>query len=264
MSAHPIITFLSDFGTRDGYVGSVKGVIKSFRPQIEIIDISHAIEPFNIAMAAYTLLNYYRQYPPGTVHLAVVDPGVGSARKPLMIQSADYHFVGPDNGLFRYIQQREQCKIYELDSTKLSLSFTGQTFHARDVFAPVAAQLATGTPAEACGRVRQDTNPENPVLWIEKGNTIEIKPITCDHFGNIIFGITRDDLAQRGNKIIRQVCFKGFTSSTIQNFYAEKEVGQPLVLWNSQQFLEIAVNQGSAADFFELKSNTDKLILTME
>ena len=259
-----MITFLSDFGTRDGYVGSVKGVIKSFSPHIEIIDITHDIEPFNVSMAAYALLNYYKRYPPGTVHLAVVDPGVGSARKPLMIQSADYYFVGPDNGLFDYVQQREQCKIYEVDSTKLPLTLTGQTFHARDVFAPVAARLATGAPIETCGRVRRKSKPGNRVLWSKKGNTLEIKPITCDHFGNIIFGITRNDLTQWGNKTITQVRFKSFTSSMIHNFYAEKEVGQPLVLWNSQQFLEIAINLGCAADYFEVDINRDTLILTME
>ena len=107
MQENRIVTFLSDFGTADGYVGSVKGVIKSLAPQTDIIDISHDIKPFNITGAAYTLLNYYQRFPKDTIHLVVVDPGVGSERRPVIIRTAHYFFIGPDNGIFQYIYSRK-------------------------------------------------------------------------------------------------------------------------------------------------------------
>ncbi len=125
----PIITLTTDFGTKDGYVGAVKGVIKRINPEVEIVDIAHDIEPFDILGAAFTLNNFYRYFPQNTIHLAVVDPGVGSKRQPILIQTENFYFVGPDNGIFSFVLQNENItEIINLSNDKYHLSKSSRTF----------------------------------------------------------------------------------------------------------------------------------------
>ena len=152
-----IITFISDFGLRDSYVGTVKGIIMSINPSARIIDISHEISTFDIRSAAYNISCYYKYYPVDTIHLAVVDPGVGGSREALILKTANYIFIGPDNGLLSYIVKHDNYKSYVIDQNKLSgvgatLSTVGNTFHARDIFAPAAAYLSTGGNLEDIAR----------------------------------------------------------------------------------------------------------------
>ena len=252
MTPKPIITFLSDFGTQDGYVGAVKGVLKSFNDSIEIIDITHDIASYNIKQAAFTLLNYYKQYPKGTVHLAVVDPGVGSKRNVIILHIENYYFVGPDNGIFQYVMQSDISEIYTIDPVSIYKNEKGATFHARDIFAPIAARLAIGERAENIGKRMDIINPANKVNKIESNKSIQIDvdTITCDKFGNIIFDITKTERKQNKNQQIRTIRFKNFESNQIYDYYSQVTKGTPLFLWNSLGFLELAICEGNAMNYF--------------
>ena len=258
MERKPIITFLSDFGTQDGYVGAVKGIIKSYA-DIEIIDITHDVESFNIKQAAFTILNYYKQYPKGTIHLAVVDPGVGSERKVVIIQTVDYHFIGPDNGIFQYIMQNENHKIYRIDPESIYQNKKGATFHARDIFAPIAAKLALGEQTESIGtRIENSkfTNRHKDPLSKEL-HTYEVEVIIHDKFGNIIFDYTKTDMITEINHKIKTIRFKNFESNQIYDYYSQVTKGNPLFLWSSLGFLELALCESSAKEYFNY-NDTDK------
>jgi len=264
MNNHPIITFLSDFGTRDGYAGSVKGVIKTLAPQAEIIDITHEIEPFSIHAAAFTLLNYYRQYPPETIHLLVVDPGVGSARKPVIVRTAHYYFVGPDNGLFQYLLSREAYTLYAIDPEKLPASSGSFTFHARDIFGPAAALLAAGThPQEIARKIDNHTQIIGGIRK-QKEQTYQVDCIAIDRFGNIVTALSRQALERLKGKKIKQIRVKGRTLNSLKQFYSQAETGGLLALWNSQDFLEIAVCCGSAQKLLDFSPQNDHIEVVLE
>lgn len=264
MTTKRIITLLSDFGTADGYVGSVKGVIKTIFPDAEIIDISHDIDPFNISAAAFTLLNYYRHFPHDTVHLAVVDPGVGGSRRPIIIRTAHHYFVGPDNGIFQYIVSREACRAYEINTAVVGRPVNSATFHARDIFAPTAAMLARGASPGELG-TKLDRLAELSTSVISKGGSeVIVNSVAIDRFGNIIAGFSKEDLARLKKEKVTGLRLKTFVTDTINNFYSEKKVGEPLALWNSQDFLEIAVCKGDAARFFNFDPANDKIYVQLE
>ena len=264
MSNKPIITFLSDFGTRDGYAGSVKGVIKSIYPSAEIIDITHEIEPFRIHSAAFALLNYYRQYPSGTVHLLVVDPGVGSERKPVIVRTAHYYFVGPDNGIFQYLLAREAYTLYAIDVEKLPPSPGSTTFHARDIFGPAAALLAAGAHPQDIG-VRIDNHTQIiSGIRRKKDAVYEVDCIAVDRFGNIISAFSRLDLERLKGRNIKSVRIKNRTLSSLKQYYSQVETGELLTLWNSQDFLEVAVCQGSAVETLGFDPQKDHLEVEVE
>jgi S-adenosylmethionine hydrolase len=249
-----MITLTTDFGTKDGYVGAVKGVIKSINPDAKLVDITHEIEPFDILGAAFTLKNYYAYYPKGTVNLVVVDPGVGSDRQPLLIKSEDFFFVGPDNGIFTFVYDRERLKeIIQVSNKKYFLADLSTTFHARDIFAPVAAYLSLGvdvnefgSPAKQCSKLLL---PQPKVT--EQKITGEVMHI--DRFGNLITNIEADLLHKKrittirvGNKQINR----------ISQSYFDILVGKVGALVGSSGFLEIAVNQGSAQSNLKAKIGT--------
>ncbi len=261
MRKNKIVTFLSDFGTTAGYVGSVKGVIKNISPDTEIIDISHEIPPFNILQAGYTLLNYYSNFPKDTIHLVVVDPGVGGDRRPMIIRTAHHTFVGPDNGVFQYLLTREAYTMYAIDEKKVFGVKHSYTFHGRDLFAPVAAKLSNGVSADELGRRIDNYTEIPPQLYSQEDNILAIKPIAIDRFGNIIAGFSKQDLDRIHKKRIVSVSTKNFKTDRLQTYYAEKEPGELLVLWNSQDFLEVARNQGSAAEALEFDPNSDLIFI---
>ena len=241
----PIITLTTDFGTKDGYVGAVKGVIKRINPDAEIIDVTHEIEPFDVWGAAFTLNNFYRYFPQNTVHLVVVDPGVGSRRQALLIQTPDFIFIGPDNGVFSSILQNEEtAEIISISNKKYLLSKTSCTFHARDIFAPVAAYLSLGVdirefgvPAVECSKLFI------PTAKVVKGCIVgEI--IHIDNFGNLITNI---DAISIQSKNIKGVEIKHQRIRKIANSYydiPEEKIGAVI---GSSGYLEIATNQGNVA-----------------
>jgi len=258
-----IITLLTDFGTRDGYVGSVKGVIKSIAPDAEIIDISHDIVTYDIGEAAFTLNNYYDNFPRGTVHLAVVDPGVGSPRRAAIVKTARHFYVGPDNGIFHFIYSQEAYTSYEIDPSKLGAAQVSHTFHARDLFAPVAARLANGVPCERLG-IKLDERTEIPRPYFRKaGSELEVDVITIDRFGNIISGFAQRDLERLKKKRVEYVKAKGFNTVEVNDYYSEKQPGELMALWNSRGFLEVAANRGSAAALLSFDKNKDKILIKL-
>ena len=257
-----IITFMSDFGTEDGYVGSVKGVLLRKAPQATLVDITHDIPPFDVKRAAYTLINYYDQYPAGTVHLIVVDPGVGSERKPLIVQTERYFFVGPDNDVFTLLQKKEAVKIWRILQKKVNPEISNATFHGRDLFGPAAAILATGVaPADIAVPDAAENFTGDDFLKVD-GNICQAEILAIDHFGNIVSALHADDL-KRWKKSIKLVTFKNFKTDRVLGYYAQVGKGQPLALWNSLNFLEIAVREGNAARYFAANTQTDRIMVEL-
>ena len=249
------ITLLTDFGAADYFVGAVKGAILSVNPSAAIVDITHEVPPQNIESAAFTLLSAYQTFPAGTIHVAVVDPGVGSARRPIIVRAGEHFFVGPDNGLFTYIYDRESSyEIFHVTAEKYFRQPASTTFHGRDIFAPVAAALSLGVKAEAFGpkivdmvRLENSLVPEVPRDGRVNGRIIHI-----DRFGNCITNITRDvfDTAKGGSLVI-----KGKTIRNFREFYADSDGRDELfAIWGSAGFLEISINGASAAHRLKIKT----------
>lgn len=249
--AKPIITLTTDFGTRDGYVGAVKGVIKRINPDAEVVDISHEVESFDVLGGAFVLNNFYRYFPRGTVHLTVVDPGVGSERQPLLIRSQDFFFVGPDNGIFSFVFQNETLTdVVVLSNKKYFLTEPSVTFHARDIFAPVAAYVSRGVAAKEFGPTAKEClKLVIPEPKLSKGR-LRGEIIHMDGFGNLITNVAEESL--RGKRITAiTVGRKGI--KRLAGSYSEIKQGQLGALIGSSNLLEIAVNQGSAREALKSK-----------
>ena len=243
----PVITLLTDFRTADYFVGAVKGAILSVNPQAVIADITHEIPPQDIEAAAFTLLASYETFPAGTIHVAVVDPGVGSARRAIVVRAGGQFFVGPDNGIFSYIYDREPShQVFHITSDKYFRPSPSTTFHGRDIFAPVAAALSTGVSPEELGplinnEVRLKTSLKPEVL---KNGNIKGRIIHIDRFGNCITNLTRD-LVDRQNQ--PTVHIKHKTIRGFRNFYSDAPPKSLFAIWGSAGFLEISMNTHSAA-----------------
>ena len=237
----PVITLLTDFGTADYFVGAVKGAILSVNPNVVIVDITHEIPPQDIETGAFTLLAAYKTFPRGTIHVAVVDPGVGSSRRPIIVKANDQFFVGPDNGLFTYIYDREPShRTFHVTASEYFRPNPSSTFHGRDIFAPVAAALSTGVTPEKFG-------PEiNDKVRLPSLET-PLRIIHIDHFGNCVTNISRERFERNSLSI------NGRTISAFRNFYGEAFAGEIFAIWGSAGFLEISVKGGSAAQILGAK-----------
>lgn len=251
-----LISFLSDFGLSDGYVGSVKGSIHTYFPDAKIMDITHEIQPFQIEEAAYILTSYYDYYPKNTVHLAVVDPGVGSSRSALIIKTANYYFVGPDNGLFSYIYQREAYTAYEIN-TKMFTEKIHPTFHARDVFGPVAAKLARGVKPELLSSPFTKKPVDIAEHLSDKQDIFKAKIISIDRFGNIITNFSKFEFDTLFHTEIKHIKIKDQLIQSLHNTYSDVKSGELLALWGSSGFLEISINRGNAAKFLNCHFGKD-------
>ena len=246
-----IITLTTDFGTRDWFAGTMKGVILGIAPRVTIVDITHEIPPGDIRAGAFALTASCRFFPKGTVHFAVVDPGVGSTRKAIAVQTANYFFVGPDNGSLSWALAREKIKsVRRLENADYFLHPVSRTFHGRDIFAPVAAHLARGVPLSKLGPAQKDFIR---LPWPEprgRGDRIEGEVVFVDRFGNAITNIENAGLDLR-NRL--QVFLGRKRLCPAKGFYASVPPGQAVAVPGSSGFLEIAVNAGSAANRFGLK-----------
>lgn len=252
----PIITLLTDFGTQDYFVGAMKGVIRSLNPDATLVDITHEIPAQDIQAAAFNLLACYRDFPPGTIHVAVVDPGVGSDRRALIVACARQYFVGPDNGLFSWIVEREGAySAWQVTNDKFFREPVSTTFHGRDVFAPVAAALASGTPPEKFGPRLENIFTLAPLSPRTAAGAIEGSIIHIDRFGNCITNFTAehvtDERIAAGAKLI--VNNKAITS--IRKFFADQSgpTNELFMLAGSAGFLEIASQNASAAAILSAK-----------
>jgi len=247
----PVITLLTDFGTSDYFVGAVKGAILSVNSAAVIADVTHEIPPQDVEAAAFTLAAVYSTFPPGTIHVAVVDPGVGSTRRPIIVKAGKSLFVGPDNGLFTYIYDREPShKTFHITAEKYFRPSPSTTFHGRDIFAPVAAALSTGVKPKAFGPVIIDE--------VRLPDSLTPRIIHIDRFGNCITNITRDRFNNEPLVIKRKVI------DTFVDFYGAAPPNTLVGIWGSAGFLEISVNGKSAAKMLGAKRGDPIIVGTQK
>lgn len=255
---HPpgLITLLTDFGDRDYFVASMKGVILTINPQATIVDLSHHVTPHSVEDAAYFLKSCYRYFPEGTVHVAVVDPGVGSARRPLIAKSEHYYFLAPDNGLLTPILAEEgKMEVREIERADSRLASPGRTFDGRDLFAPAAAWLTAQQPFASFGRLVVDykTVAISTPQWDSMALVGEIAYV--DRFGNLISNLTHNhvkefqEITKRPNPLIH---IAGHTIDGLVRSYQEGNTQVPHALINSNGQLEIFLKEASAASVLQL------------
>ena len=242
-----LVTLTTDFGTTDPFVGIMKGVILGRAPGTTIVDLAHDLPPHDVRGGALVLRQAMPYFPRGTIHVAVIDPGVGSARRPLCVETADAFLVGPDNGVLSLAAPPADVRrIVHLTAESFFLSPRSATFHGRDIFAPVAAALAAGTAPLAFGPEVPDMQRlELPPLVYEAAG-VRGEVLWVDRFGNLVTSITEEALADfRGRDVsisIRGVRLRGIATS-----YSSVPAGEPVAIVNSWGHLEIAVREGSAA-----------------
>src|SRR5262245_43955296 len=249
-ASHPmIITLTTDFGLSDPFVGIMKGIMLSIAPNARLVDITHEIRSYDIVEAAFLIETAYRYFPSGTVHVVVVDPGVGSARRPMAAVSRGHRFVAPDNGVLSEVLEEE---VYHINNESLFLNPVSRTFHGRDVFAPVAAHLARGAPIESVGpRILDFANKPLPRPRRED-NRLTGAVLRVDKFGNIITNLRRADL---GRDFTLRVA--GFPVTRVCANFSEADPGEVVALEGSTGYIEIAVNQGSAGDRLNVGSGSE-------
>lgn len=250
-----IITLLTDFGSQDAYVGIMKGVIAEINPSANVIDICHSIPPQDIFNGAYLLYTSYKYFPKKTIHVAVVDPGVGSTRDIICVETRDYFFLVPDNGLLSLIIQNERPKdIFRVTDNKYFLPSPSNTFHGRDIFAPVAAHLSKGVKPHQLGtRMNHLKRTNFPKPGYKKIGQLEGQIIAIDRFGNLITNITRPHIeALKINEEYMKTKIGKRKITGLSNTYTDVEIGEPLALFGSAGFLEVSVNQGSAQKYFRV------------
>ena len=249
-----VVTLLTDFGDRDYFVGSMKGVILGINPQARIVDLSHRVTPHRIDEAAYLLKAAYRYFPDGTVHVVVVDPGVGTTRRPLLVTSSRYFFVAPDNGVLSYALDEEiGVEARQIENKQYRLDSQGTTFDGRDLFAPCAAWLTRGQQPGSYGRLTRDWVRLSSIKPILSHGVLRGQIVYADHFGNLISNITPYDLREwRGaTKRTEEEMVLVVGHATIQGLvgcYADGDAQSPKALINSNGQIEIFLKEGRAAD----------------
>ena len=256
------ITLTTDFGLSDWYVGAMKGAILRINPRAAIVDITHDISPGNLQAGAFALAASYRSFPKNTIHVAVVDPGVGSDRRPLLIQTKDFSFIGPDNGLLSFALLDEQPRsIRCLNGRTLWKSPVSNTFHGRDIFGPAAAHLSQGMVPEKLGkRVGDYIRLRWPAPHLGR-NQILGEILYTDRFGNLITNIPKATIQFWALSNARVRLANSRRQIPIVELYESAPEGRPLALFGSTGFLEIAINGGSAANVLGLKEGDKVRVL---
>jgi S-adenosyl-L-methionine hydrolase (adenosine-forming) len=240
----PLITLTTDFGTRDGYVAQMKGIILGINPDARLIDVTHDIESFDIMEATLVVKGLSEYFPEGTVHIAVVDPGVGSKRRGIVMRLDGRFYVGPDNGLFSFVFTRSHTReVREISNSNLFLQRPHPTFHGRDVFAPTAAHLSLGIAFDAVGPVVEDAVMLSIPEPIQSEHGIEGEIIHVDRFGNLTSNIEFGML----HRSVDSIQIGGLEIKGIKRFFSEVPTDTPIAVINSFGFLEIAVNLGNAS-----------------
>lgn len=264
MAHRPIVTLTTDFGLNDHFVGTLKGVILNIAPDANIVDICHTVQAFDILDGALALAQSYSYFPPRTVHLVVVDPGVGSARRPIIATSEMHNFVAPDNGVLSLMYAREQrLSVRHITAEHYFVQPVSNTFHGRDIFAPVAAYLAKGVDQEKFGEevtdyVRFNAPKPKPVDAASMRGVV----LRVDRFGNLITNFTPQDapaLFQANVPPFKIVVGKREVTSMRTN-YAEGAPGEVFAIVGSMGFIEIAANRGSAAQTIGAAKGSEVLL----
>lgn len=248
-----LITLTTDFGTQDWFVGTLKGVILGIAPRATVVDITHGIPAGDLRAGAFALAAACRFFPAGTIHVAVVDPGVGSRRAAIAVRTARATFIGPDNGVLSWALRNETIKaIRRMENRRCFLPEISRTFHGRDVFAPVAAHLSRGASFARLGPRTSDyvRLPWPEVRRMDKG--VEGEVLCIDRFGNAITNLPAGAFPEGGATRL-QVCRRGQPVCAVGDCYQAVALGHPVAVWGSSGYLEIAVNGGSAAGKLGLK-----------
>jgi S-adenosylmethionine hydrolase len=244
---NPIVTLTTDFGVQDHYVGAMKGVILGICPQAQIVDITHDVKPFQISEGAFALAQACSCFPAKTVHVAVVDPGVGTARRPILVEAAGQYFVAPDNGVLAMIYAAQPHKVRAISNERYFRQPVSHTFHGRDIFAPVAAHLAAGLPPARVGKLIDDylrpafLKPQRTGKRTWAGEILHI-----DRFGNLVTNFHASDFPDLET---RNVCLSiGPQQVTVMaRNYAECGAGELFLVMGSSGYVEVSVGQASAA-----------------
>jgi hypothetical protein len=243
-----IITITTDFGVEDPFVGTMKGVILTINRHVQLIDLTHGVAPQDVLEGALALEASVPFFPPGTVHLAVVDPGVGTARRALGVTAAGQLFVGPDNGLFTFLFAGPGWRAVALEASAYRLPMVSRTFHGRDVFAPAAAYLSLGVPLESFGREIADPVRLPWPTVSRAGDLLVGEVIHVDRFGNLLTSVRAMDLAPLGPEASLAVEVGGTAISGLSATYAERALGELGAILGSSGRLEVFVRNGSARD----------------
>ncbi|MGR3309514.1 MAG: SAM hydrolase/SAM-dependent halogenase family protein [Candidatus Brocadiales bacterium] len=269
MTKRPVITLLTDFGTKDSYVGIMKGVISGINPNANIIDLCHEIGPQDVFGGAYVLYSSYKFFPEGTIHVAVVDPGVGTERKIICVKTRDYLFLAPDNGILSLVLTDEKPQlITEVTNQKYFLPEISNTFHGRDIFAPVAAHLSKGTnPLKLGKELTKFKEIELPVPNHSKQGVLKGEVIYIDVFGNLITNIKQDVFLKLVGAIhelpLPEDVFIVAGKKRIRGIsrsYADAPVGEAVAIFGSSGYLEISVNLGNAHNVLGLKKGDTVIV----
>ena len=249
----PVIALLSDFGTHDHYAGTMKGVILSICPDVTLVDITHDVPPHDVMDGALQLAAAARYFPSGTIFLAVVDPGVGSARRGIAAEAGDYRFVAPDNGvLTAVLREWAPKKVVELTERRYARPTVSRTFEGRDRFAPAAGWLAKGIQLTALGRPAADYQRlDIPSPQVEDARIVGVV-LRIDRFGNLVTNIDRRSVESASRAGAMEVSAAGHTVGRLVATYADIQPGEICALFGSTDHLELAANSESAADRLEL------------
>ncbi|MCU0247739.1 MAG: SAM-dependent chlorinase/fluorinase [Bryobacter sp.] len=256
MPKRPLITLTTDFGTRDHFAGVMRGVIASLAPAARVIDITHEISSHDVNEGAFTIAESWSWFPKGTIHVVVVDPGVGSERRPLLAQAGGHTFVGPDNGIFSLVFEKHPPKVRALTNEKFFLKPVSRTFHGRDIFSPVAAHLARGVPPSRFGKLIEDylkplsLKPQRLGRRIWCGQILKV-----DRFGNCITCFHVDEFPELTSKAFD--CQIGaVTFCRMAENYTAAPFGEPFGIIGSSGYLEISLHQAHAAQALGVTSGS--------
>lgn len=270
--SHPpsTIAFLTDFGESDFYVGAVKGVIRNIAPNVTVDDLAHQLEPYDVRAAAWNLYLAAKEYPPGTVFLAVVDPGVGTERRPIVLRTEHGRlFVGPDNGLFTFLDQHlGPVEVRHITNRGLFRPGTiSHSFHGRDIFGPTAAHLAAGTRFDSVGPLIEDYVLLSVRPARSREHEVRGEVISADRYGNLHTNIPGQMLLALGVKrgdLLKVTVGEVGQRARLVNTYGDVAEGEPLVLIASTDHLEIAVNMGDAKARFRAAPGAPVVICRQE
>ncbi|MCK4353341.1 SAM-dependent chlorinase/fluorinase [candidate division WOR-3 bacterium] len=258
-----VITLLTDFGLDDSYVGVMKGVIATINPSAVCIDITHSIPQGDIKKAAFCLFTAYKYFPKGTIHLVVVDPGVGTKRNPIIVETSDYYFVGPDNGIFSFIYEKERFKVYKIVGTISNPALIhkcgagraiSNTFHGRDIFAPVAAKLSLGIKPSKIGKPLNNWVSFKPPKPEMVGKELVGEVLDIDKFGNLITNIPKS-LFESRIFLPFEIKIRNCIINEIKTSY-QSSLGGPIAIFGSSGFLEISLPNSNCAKALNAKRGT--------
>ena len=261
MARHPLITLITDFDTTDHFVGTMKGVILNINPDVQIVDICHKVASYDIFDAAFTLAQSYRFFPPDTIHLVVVDPGVGTVRRPLLVRTMAYKFVAPDNGVLSLVYEREErAEVRHITADHYFLNPVSNTFQGRDVFAPVVGWLSKGVEVDKFGDpITEYTKFASPKPKRVGDSLIKGVALRIDKFGNIITNFTPEDVPQlfAENPPAFKIMINEQEITRLNLAYSMGKPSEVFAIVGSSGYIEICTNRGSAAKILNVNRGVE-------